>query len=134
MVHGIWLEILCAFQGRLRENTKTIDGYLIPSCIRGKHFPFGQQAMWIRAWVWKTRPSLFRNGDSGNPRGYIIHFKTTKGCMVHVYVCNVQPGEKIRVLAGSPAIIWLELLASKKTKLKYSCKYDPNKHRKKNPL
>lgn len=75
--------------------------------------------MWIGAWVWKTRPILFRKGDSGNPgvpRGYIRHFKTTKGCVVHVYVYNVLPGEKTRVLADSPAIIWLELLALKKQK------------------
>lgn len=46
---------------------KTIYGYLIASCIFRKHFPFGQQATWIRAWVWKTRPISLRKGDSGNP-------------------------------------------------------------------
>lgn len=110
MVSGMWLESLCAFQGCRREKERKCNKqhtYLIPSCIH-KNICV---AVWIRTRVQNITTVLLRKGDSGNPevpRGHLTCFETTKGRVVHVYVCNVLQGKK--VLAGSPAILWLQLL------------------------
>lgn len=127
MVSGIWLETLCAFQGRMRdvnENIKTIHSYLIPSCIHRKQFPlWAKSNLWIRALVWKIRSLLLRKGDSGNPgvpRGYTIHLKATKGCTVHVYVGN--QARKQECWPEAQLLSGLKLWRTKKTNINISAR------------